>query len=203
VRHGETEWNLTGTQQGHLDSPLTEWGVRQAEALAKGLAGRGIEFIYSSDLGRALRTAEIIGVRLGLRVQTDERLRERHLGALQGITKEEFRRRYPEECARFDSHDPDHCLPGGESARERYERSIACAEDLAGRHSGSTVLLVTHGGILSSFFYKSVGIPLRMPRGFSLFNAAINRFSISGSTWRLDTWGDLSHLGGMSVLDYS
>jgi probable phosphoglycerate mutase len=80
VRHGETEWNLTGRQQGHLDSRLTERGVQQAHALARGLAGRGIEFVFSSDLGRASATADIIGARLGLPVQTDERLRERHVG---------------------------------------------------------------------------------------------------------------------------
>ena len=68
VRHGETEWNLTGKQQGHLDSPLTDRGMRQARALAEGLAGRGIGLIYSSDLGPSSvngrahrRAAEAVG----------------------------------------------------------------------------------------------------------------------------------------------
>ncbi len=91
VRHGETEWNLIGKQQGHMDSPLTDRGTQQANALAKGLGNRGIEFIYSSDLGRALKTAKLISTSLELPVQTDKRLRERHLGTLQGLTKKEFR----------------------------------------------------------------------------------------------------------------
>lgn len=201
VRHGETEWNLSGKQQGHLDSALTERGVRQAHALAEGLAGRGGEFVYSSDLGRALRTAEIIAVRLGLPVETDERLRERHLGSLQGLTKEEFRRRRPDEWAGFDSGDPDYCFPGGESARQRYERTVGCVEELARRHRGRTVLVVAHGGVLNGLFYRAVGLPLSEPRRFSLFNAAINRFMIAGGDWRLDTWGDVAHLGAMSTLD--
>ncbi len=51
VRHGETEWNLAGKQQGHLDSPLTNAGVKQAHSLADGLRGCGIQVPYSSDLG--------------------------------------------------------------------------------------------------------------------------------------------------------
>jgi len=82
VRHGETEWNLMGKQQGHMDSPLTDRGTQQANALANGLINRGIEFIYSSDLGRAMETAKIINTSLDLSIQTDKRLRERHLGTL-------------------------------------------------------------------------------------------------------------------------
>jgi probable phosphoglycerate mutase len=201
VRHGETEWNVIGKQQGHMDSPLTERGIQQAHALAEGLAGHGIEVVYSSDLGRALKTAELIGAKLGLSVQSDERLRERHLGSLQGLTKEEFRHRYPDEWARFDSGDPDYCLPGGESARQRYDRTVDYVKDLARLHTGQTVLIVAHGGVLNGLFYRAIGIPLSEPRRFSLFNAAINIFSVCGDSWRLDTWGETSHLKGMETLD--
>ena len=131
----------------------------------------------------------------------DERLRERHLGSLQGLTKEEFRRQYPDEWARFDSGDPDYCFPGGESARQRYERTVTCVEELAQRHRGHTVLVMAHGGVLNGLFCKAIGIPLSEPRRFSLFNAAITRFSITGDAWRLDSWGDIAHLGGMPALD--
>ena len=96
VRHGETEWNLIGKQQGHMDSPLTDRGIQQANALANGLVNRGIEFIYSSDLGRAFKTAKLISARLELPVQTDKRLRERHLGSLQGLAKKDFRFQHKE-----------------------------------------------------------------------------------------------------------
>lgn len=194
VRHGETEWNLIGKHQGHLDSPLTESGIKQAYALGDGLFGKGIEVIYSSDLGRAIHTAEIIGTKLDLRVSVDSRLRERHLGSMQGLTNEEFRHRHPAEWTAFDSGDPDYCLPGGESTRQRYERSVECVEELAQRHPGAKVLVVCHGGVLNGLFYKIIGIPLTAPRRFSLFNAAINRISVCGDSWRLDTWGDTCHL---------
>ncbi|NLE01703.1 MAG: histidine phosphatase family protein [Fibrobacter sp.] len=91
VRHGETEWNRAGIQQGHLNSPLTANGIKQARSLAKGLSGRGIEVIISSDLGRASQTADIIAKDLNLPLNTDNRLRERNLGILQGMTIEEFK----------------------------------------------------------------------------------------------------------------
>ena len=203
VRHGETEWNLIGKHQGHLDSPLTERGTQQTRALAAGLVGRGIESVYSSDLGRALRTAEPICAELGLSVQTDERLRERHLGSLQGLTKEKFRHRYPDECRQFGSGDPDYCLPGGESIRQLYERTVGCIEDLAEKHTGKTVLIVSHGGVLNGLFYRAVSLPLSEPRRFSLLNAAISNFSVCGDLWRLETWGETSHLRGLVALDYN
>lgn len=201
VRHGETEWNLVGKQQGHLDSALTETGIKQAHSLASGLSGKDIHVLYSSDLGRAVQTAEIIAAGLGLEVNIEARLRERHLGSMQGLTKNEFRARFPQEFAAFDSGDPDYEFPGGESARQRYEHSIACCVELAARHPGGRVLMVAHGGVLNSLFYHALGIALTEPRRFSLFNAAINNFSVSGDRWRLNTWGDTSHLQGITTLD--
>ncbi len=86
-----------------------------------GLLGKGIEVVYSSDLGRAAQTASIIRTRLDLSVKIDHLLRERHLGSMQGMTKKEFRDRFPEEIAGFDSGDPEYVSPGGEGARTRGE----------------------------------------------------------------------------------
>jgi probable phosphoglycerate mutase len=203
VRHGETEWNLAGRQQGHLDSPLTQTGIEQAHALADSLLGRGIEVIYSSDLGRAAQTAAIIGAKLDLSVTIDRRLRERDLGLMQGKTRSEFREQYPEEFTAFASRDPDYVPPGGESARQRLERSVACCVELAARYPDGTILIVTHGGVLMGLLHHTLGIPLNAPRRFSLFNAAVNSFSVCGDSWRLNTWGDISHLRGTTTLDHA
>jgi 2,3-bisphosphoglycerate-dependent phosphoglycerate mutase len=203
VRHGETEWNLIERQQGHLDSPLTGKGIKQAQLLANGLANKNIDILYSSDLDRALQTAEIIAKRLLLDIHTDPRLRERHLGILQGFTKKEFEERYPEEAVRFDSDDPDYVLPGGESLRQCVHRCIQCAEETARDHAGKNILIVGHGGVLRSFFHKATHAPLAGPRRFSLFNASINSFCLSNGQWRLDTWGEIAHLEDLKALDDS
>ena len=201
VRHGETEWNLLGKQPRHLDSPLTDDGIRQAHLLAEGLVGKNIDILFSSDLGRALQTADIIAKRLSLDIHVDSRLRERHLGITQTLTKEEFAEKYPEEAAQFNTEDPDYILPGGESARQRFNRCIDCAEDLARSNADKRILIVGHGGVLNSLFYKATNTPRTEPRRFSLFNASINSFCISDGQWRLDTWGEIAHLKDMRVLD--
>lgn len=122
---------------------------------------------------------------------------------MQGLTKVEFRARFPEESARFEPGDPDYVFPGGESVRQRHERCITACADLAARHPGGRVLVIAHGGVLNSLFYHTLDLALTEPRRwrFSLFNTAINVFSVSGDVWRLDTWGDISHLHGMTTLD--
>ena len=201
VRHGETVWNVSGCQQGQQDSELSELGIRQARATADALAGEQIDALYSSDLGRAMQTARMIGQRLRMEVTSDVRLRERHLGIMQGKTFEQIEQTLPEAYARFRSDDPDYEIPQGESARQRFDRSTACAEDLARRHTGGRILLVTHGGILDSFFRKALGLTLTAPRRFSLFNASVNAFAITDGQWRLDSWGDIGHLQGMGTMD--
>ena len=201
IRHGETEWNRIGKQQGQLDTDLSEVGRAQAKALAAALDGETFDALYSSDLGRAMQTAGIIAPRAGLEIVADVRLRERHLGTMQGMTIAEFRQEHPQEYTRFRSDDPDYILPGGESIRQRYDRSIACAEALAARHAGGRLLLVAHGGILDSFFRRAVGLDLAAPRRFSLYNASINTFSITGGQWQLGRWGDTHHLKQIGTKD--
>lgn len=201
VRHGETEWNRGGRHQGHLDSPLTRLGRQQAIAMAEALSRLAIQEIYSSDLGRALQTADIIAGRLQLPIHADARLRERNYGILEGLTLSEFREKYPAEAAAHASGNPEYKMPKGESARQKFLRNIECVEDLARKHAGATLLLVAHGGALDSFFRKAIQLPLEIRRSFSMFNAAVNVFSLADSVWRLESWGDISHLRAVPTLD--
>ena len=201
VRHGESNWNREGRQQGHLDSGLSANGIAQAEAVARRLAGDSFVALYSSDLGRALRTAEIIGGMTGHAVTVDERLRERNLGVFQGRTWEEIRIECPEELHLFRTAGPDYVIPAGESARQRYERTVGCVEEIARRHSGESVVVVAHGGVLDGLFRRTLGIPLGRPRRFRLCNASLNVFFFEDGQWTLGTWGDIGHLGYIGSLD--
>ena len=78
VRHGETEWNIRGIRQGHLDSRLTAKGMAQAKALGARLGRERFTALYSSDLGRAVDTAREIADVTGHEIIADARLRERH-----------------------------------------------------------------------------------------------------------------------------
>jgi probable phosphoglycerate mutase len=195
VRHGETEWNKAGKQQGHLNSNLTELGIRQAQAIAKGVSKFSIDEFYSSDLGRSVQTAKIISQSIDKEFIPDARLREQNLGILQGLTRTAFELRFPEEYSQFISNDPDYRIPGGESVRDRFSRCIYYVEDISKTHYGKSILIVTHGGVLMSFIHKALCIPLTQKRTFSLLNGSINIFSISEKMeWRLDVWGDINHM---------
>jgi probable phosphoglycerate mutase len=202
VRHGETQWNKQAMQQGQLNSPLSETGQAQAQCLIQGFSNIYLDKIYSSDLGRAYHTALIIAESKDMTITQDPRLRERHLGIMQGLTKEQFKEQYPQEWKSFISEDPDYILPQGESARQRQQRSVTALEEIARKHGGETLLVVTHGGVLQGLFRQVLGLPQDKPRHFSLFNGAINRFSYSQqSGWTLDSWGEISHMKGLEVLD--
>ena len=194
LRHGETAWNLEGRYQGHLDSPLTPRGESQARALARRLAGVEFAALYSSDLGRASRTAVVISQSTNHEVRPDPRLRERHLGIFQGLLKSEIKQKLAGEYRLFKTAGPDHAMPDGESPRQSAERSLACLEELARQHPGETIVVVAHGGTISALLRHTLGIPLGTPRRFERFNASWNVFTWDDGKWRLETWGDVSHL---------
>ena len=194
VRHGETEWNIRGIRQGHLDSVLTEKGVAQAKALAQRLARENFTVLYCSDLGRAVQTAKEIAALTGHEIETDPRLRERHLGIFQGLSGEAIKAKHPEEYRLHRTLGPNYVIPGGESVRQQVERNVSFLNELAARHQGEQVVVVTHGGVVSGFFRHTLSIPLEAPRRFEFVNAGLNVFANEEGDWFLLTWGDVSHL---------
>jgi 2,3-bisphosphoglycerate-dependent phosphoglycerate mutase len=194
VRHGQTEWNIKGIRQGHLDSRLTERGMAQATALGQRLGREKFTALYSSDLGRAVETAREIARVTGHEIITDARLRERHLGIFQGLNGEEITTKYPEERRLMRTGGPTYVIPGGESMVQQVARNVAFLDYLAQKHLGETVVVVTHGGVVSGFFRHTLAIPLDAPRRFEFVNAGLNVFAHEEGIWLLLTWGDVSHL---------
>lgn len=194
IRHGETEWNLQGRFQGHLDSPLSPLGRAQAAALGRRIAGEPFDVIYSSDLGRALDTAGAIARLSGHAIKADVALRERNFGILEGLTETEIIAAHGDTLQRLRRPEPDFRMPGGESLREAYERCVEAFTRLADRHAGGTMVVVCHGGVLAHLYQHATASPIDTPRNFAVPNAGINRFRYAGGRWELLAWGDVSHL---------
>jgi probable phosphoglycerate mutase len=194
VRHGQTQWNIRKIRQGHLDSELTEKGVSQARALGQRLARESFTALYSSDLGRAVQTARMITAVTGHEIVTDHRLRERHLGIFQGLSGDEIKDKHPEEYRLHRTLGPDYVIPGGESVRQQVARNVTCLDEIAVKHPGEKVVVVTHGGVVSGLFRHVLNIPLEAPRRFEFVNAGLNVFAYENGNWMLRTWGDVSHL---------
>jgi probable phosphoglycerate mutase len=147
LRHGQSAWNAQQRWQGHGDPSLTELGREQARAVAARLESAGIERVVSSDLARAFETAAIVAAVLGLAVERDAHWRERDIGSWTGFTREEIEARWPEEYARFRSHDESARPGGGESDAMLRARAREALAALRARHAGARVLVVTHRGI--------------------------------------------------------
>src|SRR5688572_26179051 len=151
-------------------------GKLQAESIGRRIAREKIAAIYSSDLGRARQTAELIAAPCKLSVATDERLRERALGVFQGLNRDEIAVRFPEEAKKYYSRDPDYAVPGGESAMGRFLLALEFLDEIARRHRGESVVAVTHGGVVQGMFRHVTGVGFEAPRRFAIRNAAYNVF---------------------------
>lgn len=143
VRHGETEWNRIGRRQGQLDSPLTESGWRHAETVAALCAELGADSVFSSPLGRAQATADIVASRLSLPVEVIGDLAEIDHGAFAGLTNEEIEARHPGELARRAQSKYAWSFPDGESYTDGNVRAAAALDVVAATGATSPVV-VTH-----------------------------------------------------------
>lgn len=122
VRHGETVFNHEKRIQGHADSPLTALGVKQAEAIAGKLVNENFNAVYSSDLGRAYATAEIIASHHNMSIRKSELIRECYFGLIQGMSNAEFEKHYPEDYHLWQMDSIKHRPPQAETIESVIER---------------------------------------------------------------------------------
>jgi 2,3-bisphosphoglycerate-dependent phosphoglycerate mutase/probable phosphoglycerate mutase len=161
LRHGQTDHNVAGRMQGHIDSVLTELGREQAASVAPIVAGLRPDRLISSDLSRAADTAELISGATGLPLKLDTRLRETHLGEWQGLTVAEVEEAWPGSIAHWRA-DPEWAPPGGESRLEVVRRSRPVVEELDDELAGdadTTVVLVAHGGLIAGLVCGLLALP--------------------------------------------
>ncbi len=145
IRHGETDWNLEGRYQGQSDILLNANGLLQAEKLAETLRTQHLDAIYSSDLTRARRTAEILARVSESPLHIDPRLREINQGQWEGMLFSEIRERYPELIAQRRTDPLSVTPPGGESIEQVRERVLEVLEAIATTHPVGEVAIVSHG----------------------------------------------------------
>lgn len=195
IRHGETDFNAEGRFQGHIDRPLNSTGIAQAEAVARRIASLSTDILFCSDLLRAQQTARIVGQPHGLTPSLEPLLRERHLGVIQGLTAAEAMQQIPDVFTAYKQGHPDYTIPEGESRQQFQDRTIAALTKIALSHQQKHILIIAHGGTVDCLFRHTCGIPLTAKRHWRLWNAGLNSFSCDANgQWRLETWGDISHM---------
>lgn len=200
IRHGETDWNVEGRIQGHLQIPLNRRGRAQAEALGTHLQGARFDAVYSSDLLRALQTAQAIVRHGGHQIRENERLREWDLGVLAGLRRTQAEHDQPKAAKIRRDYLVDEPIPGGESIRQRFERVTGAVSDIAAHHRGGRVLVVSHGGPLGDCYRRATGSGIEARMKIDLFNASINEVDIDGDSWTLKSWAQTEHLAAIGSL---
>lgn len=196
IRSGETDWNKQGRWQGWVASPLNIHGKRQAEALGRFVRNIGLSALYTSDLRRALQTAEALAAQLPFDPEPDERLRERAVGLWQGLTVDEMESWYPEEFALLLEDREQYIIPGGESRAEVRERMHVAFDDLVSRDAGETIGILSHTAAIK--FLLDDLISAREVEDFDLANASVTTIRRNEDGWELVAADDKTHLEGLA-----
>ncbi|WP_149202773.1 histidine phosphatase family protein [Actinotalea subterranea] len=172
-RHGRTEYNAAARLQGHTDIPLDAVGRWQVTEAAQHLAQRHRPTrIVSSDLGRAVATAQALADVVGLEVAVDPRLRERSFGEWEGLTADEIAERWPEAYRTWRAgRDPERA--GAETRATVAERMVtALSEQAAALGEDDTLVVVSHGAAITLGLVALLGLDPAAWRGLGgLHNA--------------------------------
>ncbi len=198
IRHGETDWNRELRFQGQLDVPLNATGLEQARRVADRLATLSLDALVSSDLQRALQTAQALAGRFPhLSPLLESGLREQHFGCVEGLCVPEIQQQHAQAWAQWVRFDEHYAFEGGECMLDFHARVLATLRGLAERHAGQTVAVVTHGGVLDMVYRSALGLSLSGPRVSDIPNAGINRVRLQGEAIEILDWADTRHLADL------
>lgn len=196
VRHGLTTFNKEHRYQGQCEAPLDDIGIRQAEITAEHIEkAYHIDAIYASDLQRTVNTAKKAADRLGLPISTCKGLREIDVGGWERRLIKDVWAESPERVEAYRNDPGTFHFEGGESFSDVYERAARSLSEIAEKHDGENVLIVSHGGTIRTLVCAWSGIPLKDLRTVpTLPNTSITVAEYENGMGKLTLIGDNSHL---------
>ncbi len=183
VRHGETDWNLSGKAQGQSDIPLNSTGESQALSISEYFSDINIESIYSSSVQRALKTASIIALNHDHDPIINDKFLEIDFGALDGTPLNEMRSRFPEFFDKWSSDPTTAIFPESKETLQLLQsRTWEGVGELVKRHKETdNILIVSHAFAIYSILCRALDMPLRnygrlrlMPGTISMLEAKKN-----------------------------
>lgn len=183
IRHGQSAGNAEGRFGGHSPMPLSELGCKQAEITAKTLSKEKISAIYTSDLLRAVQTAEPLAKLLDLPIIKTDAFRERNVGVLEGLTFDESKQKYPKDYYALINRNIHHIITKGESYRQLLRRTTAVLREILAVHRGEKVVIFSHTGAICFMTLYLLGAINRRTQNTPWLvtsNCGINRFEIHG-----------------------
>lgn len=198
VRHGQSAGNAEGRFGGHGPTPLSELGKQQAALTAHSLAKEKINVIYSSDLLRAVQTAEPLAKLLNTEVNPTKDFRERHVGVLEGLTFDEAKAQFPKDYFALVNREVAHVITDGESYRQLLDRTTETLNRILRKHRGERIAIFAHTGTICFLTLYLLGAIHRRTRNTPWLitsNCGINRFEFRGrKNMRVLAINDTRHL---------
>ena len=193
VRHAESTWNRQKKMQGRKDPPLSPYGRQEAMRLAKRFKGLKFAAAYASPLRRAHETAQVI---LGKRrkIACDEGLVEIGLGEWEGRTVSQVKKVYGDAFARWAEMPSRVVIPGGEDFKDFVARVKGTMRAIERKHRDGNVLLVCHGGVISTYATQILNLPPDDIWCLTVRNASLTIVDVVPGGHRIVTFNDTSHL---------
>lgn len=194
IRHGESEWNREGRILGRADAKLSEFGRRQGQAVAMALQGEKIEAVYCSPLKRAMETGRMISSVQRCPLISDPTLQELGRGNLEGMTRQEAFRVYPDLQRTWPEVSGTAGVSGHESLEELDLRVRTCVDRIRARHRQDTVALVGHYFVNLTIILRLLGMKLQSLRSFAQDIGAISIVEIEKGRSRICLFNHSCHL---------
>jgi broad specificity phosphatase PhoE len=195
IRHAQTVWNRDRRYQGWQDSPLSEIGRTQAEAVGRALTREPLKAVYSSTLGRARETAEAIAAPHGLTVRAEDDFREMAFGDWEGLAFDAARAQDPDRY-RLWADQPHLFSPpgGGETLGDVRRRVLAGLDRVRAEHDDQSVCLVAHGISARIVILEALGLPLERIWSIHLASTGISELEFRADWAALHRMNTLVHL---------
>lgn len=195
VRHGLTAWNKRGRYAGWSDVPLSPLGKKQAQCLCRYFSGLVPFTLYSSDLRRAIATAEIIGRNHGINPVVLPAFRELYFGEWEGRTYTELAKEHRSELDLWFADPFSHGPPGGETVTRLNQRVWTALEKIsAAGHPGDTAVVVSHGGAIRTIIHRCLGLRPEKYWDIRVDNASISLLTIEKQEFQLIFHNYVEHL---------
>ncbi|MHC6178347.1 histidine phosphatase family protein [Clostridium sp. JNZ X4-2] len=202
TRHGETLWNTEMRMQGRKDSPLTERGIQQANLLKKRLENIDFSVIYSSPLGRTVKTSKILAGQRNIPIIKDDRLMEIDLGKWEGFNQKEIEEKNSKQLHNFWTNPKVYEPDNGERFEQVRARIIPLIKEVINKYEGKNVLFVTHTITLKIIMSYFEDRPLEKfwdtPH---VHQASLSEVDIQNGQATVILYGDSSHLGDVEKIE--
>lgn len=194
IRHGETEWNKIGKLQGSSDVDLSPEGIRQARLLAEHAPFKSVDAIYSSDLTRALKTAEVLAEKFNLPVIKNSGLRETSFGTWEGRYLNDLAKENPQGFENFFTSPDKVRPPQGETFLQSQARIMNALNAIIADNEGKNIIVVSHGAAIRLIICAALEIPISKMWAIAQHNMALNILNFADEIFSVELLNGILHL---------